>query len=173
MIVERGRDDAAAGELAGGEHRVVRSRRHLAEDGERVHQARELGELPCDLRAERPRGWSVVTAVATLMCRSSSARSSAAASSPSALFGESRDRDQRSVTPDSADTTTTGDAATLRVLPAHDVDQAVHGVGIGDRRAAELHDHVHSSPSRCISSAFRIAAPAAPRIVLWPSATNL
>ena len=31
----------------------------------------------------------------------------------------------------------------------------------------------HNSPSRCISSAFRIAAPAAPRIVLWPSATNL
>ena len=31
----------------------------------------------------------------------------------------------------------------------------------------------HSLPSRCISSALRIAAPAAPRIVLWPSATNL
>ena len=59
------------------------------------------------------------------------------------------------------------------MLSAHDGDHARHRVGVGDRRAAELHDDVHSSPSRCISSALRIAAPAAPRIVLWPSATNL
>ena len=60
-----------------------------------------------------------------------------------------------------------------RDLLADDADDAGHRLGVGDRRAAELHDDVHSSPSRCISSAFRIAAPAAPRIVLWPSATNL
>ncbi len=32
---------------------------------------------------------------------------------------------------------------------------------------------VTATPRRCISSAFRIAAPAAPRIVLWPSADEL
>ena len=60
-----------------------------------------------------------------------------------------------------------------RELVAHDGDDPVHRLGVGDRGAAELHDDVHSRPSRCISSAFRIAAPAAPRIVLWPSAMNL
>ena len=42
------------------------------------------------------------------------------------------------------------------------------------RRAAEFHDdHQSSIPSECISSALSTAAPAAPRTVLWPSATNL
>jgi hypothetical protein len=58
-------------------------------------------------------------------------------------------------------------------LLADDVDDPVHRLRVGDRGAAEFHDDVHSSPSRCISSALRMAAPAAPRIVLWPSATNL
>src|ERR1017187_5108682 len=42
------------------------------------------------------------------------------------------------------------------------------------RRAAEFHDdHQSSIPSECISSALSPAAPAAPRTVLWASATNL
>src|SRR5579885_105120 len=41
------------------------------------------------------------------------------------------------------------------------------------RGAAELHhDHQSSIPSEYISSALSTAAPAAPRTVLWPSATN-
>src|SRR5579871_1125598 len=43
-----------------------------------------------------------------------------------------------------------------------------------DGRAAEFHDdHQSSNPSEYINSAFRTAAPAAPRTVLWPSAMNL
>ena len=64
-------------------------------------------------------------------------------------------------------------AGMLLELRLDDLDDAGHRVGIRDRGAAELHDDVHRKPSRCMSSAFRTAAPAAPRIVLWPSATNL
>ena len=84
----------------------------------------------------------------------------------------------------------------LNLLPARSRSPANRRF-VGDRRAAEFHDDAHrasasrsprrtgqahlpvanarghSSPSACINSAFRIAAPAAPRIVLWPSATNL
>src|SRR5881227_390094 len=43
-----------------------------------------------------------------------------------------------------------------------------------DGGAAEFHDdHQSSSPSEYISSALSTAAPAAPRTVLWPRATNL
>ena len=66
------------------------------------------------------------------------------------------------------------DSCTLR---ARCRSRACHGFRVGDRRAAEFHEAgtrlIHSNPSRCISSALRIAAPAAPRMVLWPSATNL
>ena len=51
---------------------------------------------------------------------------------------------------------------------------AFDGGGGLHRGAAEFHDdHQSSIPSECISSAFRTAAPAAPRIVLWESTTNL
>src|SRR5579885_1363855 len=56
-------------------------------------------------------------------------------------------------------------------------DDACHprdGLSGFDGGAAEFHhDHRASQPSECISSAFSTAAPAAPRTVLWPSATNL
>ena len=55
-----------------------------------------------------------------------------------------------------------------------DAGDAFDGGGRFHRRAAEFHDdHQSSIPSECISSAFSTAAPAAPRTVLWPSATNL
>src|SRR6185436_13116852 len=62
-------------------------------------------------------------------------------------------------------------AGVLRLpLAADDVDDARHRDRIGDGRTAELHDNgcgsAHSRPSSRISSALRIAAPAAPRIVL-------
>ena len=70
-----------------------------------------------------------------------------------------------------AETTTTGRRSS-RAL--HDAGDAFDGGGRFDRRAAELHDdHQSSIPSECISSAFSTAAPAAPRMVLWLSATNL
>ena len=55
--------------------------------------------------------------------------------------------------------------------------RGAHGLRVLDRRAAELHHDQagppqSSRPSACISSAFRTDAPAAPRTVLWPSATN-
>src|SRR6266851_9298565 len=56
----------------------------------------------------------------------------------------------------------------------HDGRDPLDGGGGFDRRATEFHhDHQSSSPSECISSALSTAAPAAPRIVLWVSATNL
>ena len=69
-----------------------------------------------------------------------------------------------------AETTTTG----RRVLAgAHNAGDAFDGGGALHRGAAELHDdHQSSIPSECISSAFRQAAPAAPRMVLWLSTTN-
>ena len=55
-----------------------------------------------------------------------------------------------------------------------DSGDAFDGGGGFDRTAAEFHDdHQSSIPSECISSALRTAAPAAPRMVLWPRATNL
>ena len=70
-----------------------------------------------------------------------------------------------------AETTTTGLARRARL---HDAGDAFDGGGRFHRRAAEFHDdHQSSIPSECISSAFSTAAPAAPRTVLWPSATNL
>src|SRR6266446_9820889 len=56
----------------------------------------------------------------------------------------------------------------------HDRGDASDGAGGFDGRAAEFHDdHQSSNPSEYISSALRTAAPAAPRTVLWPRATNL
>src|ERR1039458_8159836 len=68
----------------------------------------------------------------------------------------------------------------------NDDDRPAAGAGFDDRRyaldggrrfhrrAAEFHDdHQSSIPSECISSALSTAAPAAPRTVLWASATNL
>ena len=70
-----------------------------------------------------------------------------------------------------AETTTTGLRSSQDfTIPADTLD----GFRRFDGRAAELHDdHQSSSPSEYISSAFRTAAPAAPRMVLWPSAMNL
>ncbi len=55
-----------------------------------------------------------------------------------------------------------------------DGGDAFDGGGGLDGGAAELHDdHRSSRPSESMSSALRTAAPAAPRTVLWPRATNL
>ena len=55
-----------------------------------------------------------------------------------------------------------------------DAGDAFDSGGRFHRRAAEFHDdHQSSIPSECISSALSTAAPAAPRMVLWPRATNL
>ena len=55
-----------------------------------------------------------------------------------------------------------------------DGGDALDGCRRFDRSAAEFHDdHQSSIPSECISSALSTAAPAAPRTVLCPSATNL
>src|SRR5947209_19526449 len=80
------------------------------------------------------------------------------------------------------------------VQPAlHNSGDALDGRGGLDRGTAEFHDdhdwavmfgrsrsresarsiHQSSSPSEYISSAFKTAAPAAPRMVLWPKAMNL
>ena len=70
-----------------------------------------------------------------------------------------------------AETTTTG---RLRFARFDDAGDAFDGGGGFDRSAAEFHDdHQSSIPSECISSALSTAAPAAPRMVLWPRATNL
>src|SRR2546422_7672533 len=56
----------------------------------------------------------------------------------------------------------------------HDGGDASDGAGGFDGRAAEFHDdHQSSNPSEYISSALSTAAPAAPRTVLCPRATNL
>src|SRR5690242_38164 len=58
--------------------------------------------------------------------------------------------------------------------PFDNTGDTLDGGGRLDRGAAELHHHHQSSiPSECISSAFNTAAPAAPRMVLWVSTTNL
>ena len=120
------------------------------------------------------------------------ARASAvAAASPCAVARPAAHREQPVGDLDIAETTTTGGGSARRARrPSTMPISAADGVRVGDRRAAEFHHDVashrsvslpqlhaadahHSSPSACISSAFRIAAPAAPRIVLWPSATNL
>src|SRR5581483_7079221 len=55
-----------------------------------------------------------------------------------------------------------------------DAGDAFDGDGGLDGGAAEFHDdHQSSIPSECMSSALSTAAPAAPRMVLWPRATNL
>ena len=63
---------------------------------------------------------------------------------------------------------------TARFAGAHNAGNARDGGGALYRAAAELHDdHSPSIPSEYISSAFSTAAPAAPRMVLWLSTTNL
>ena len=170
------RHDLAAGQLAHRDDRVVRRRRHLAmprQGSNRFHQRGEVCRQPRDQRRTgdrasherlRDAGMPFEQVVEELR-----------GFFPGALRGETRRFDQ-----------TIGDLRHRRdddhrrrrrrapgQMVAHDRDHAVHRLRIGDRGAAELHDDVHSRPSRCISSAFRIAAPAAPRMVLWPSATNL
>src|SRR4051812_11324072 len=55
----------------------------------------------------------------------------------------------------------------------HDRGDAADRGGGFDGGSAEFHDdHQSSRPSEYISSALRTAAPAAPRTVLWPRATN-
>ena len=57
---------------------------------------------------------------------------------------------------------------------ADDAGDTLDGGGGFDGGAAKFHDdHQSSIPSEYISSAFSTAAPAAPRTVLWPQATNL
>src|ERR1700691_1623075 len=57
---------------------------------------------------------------------------------------------------------------------ADNARDAPDGLRRFDGRSAELHhDHQSRYPSAFITSAFSTAAPAAPRTVLWPSATNL
>ena len=72
-----------------------------------------------------------------------------------------------------ADTTTTGLAMLLRL---DDGGNARDSFLRFDGGSAEFHyDHqsLVRKPSDAMSSAFSTAAPAAPRIVLWPQATNL
>ena len=71
-----------------------------------------------------------------------------------------------------ADTTTTGRRSTRALtMPATRSMAAAAGTFL--RAAAEFHDDHQSIPSECMSSALSTAAPAAPRMVLWPIATNL
>src|SRR5260370_39788578 len=66
------------------------------------------------------------------------------------------------------------DHGPTRFAGAHDAGNTLDGSGGLHGAAAELHDdHQSSIPSECISSAFSTAAPAAPRMVLWLSTTNL
>src|SRR4051794_320938 len=56
----------------------------------------------------------------------------------------------------------------------NDAGDSLNRSGRLDGGPAKFHDdHQSSIPSECINSAFRTAAPAAPRIVLWLSTTNL
>ena len=151
-------------------------RRHFAVARQGPHGLHQRREILRQLRDQRRRARSAATSdVATPMCRSSRSLRSFAASSPVAVRGEPRRFDQ--AIGDLRHRRHDDDRRRRRraagELIADDGDHAAHRLGVGDRGAAELHDDVHSSPSRCISSAFRIAAPAAPRMVLWPSATNL
>src|SRR5262249_32812713 len=62
----------------------------------------------------------------------------------------------------------------MRFARADDAGDALDSGSALDGGAAELHhDHQSSIPSECISSAFKTAAPAAPRMVLWLRTTNL
>ena len=57
------------------------------------------------------------------------------------------------------------------LLPlGHDLDRVRHALRVADAGAAEFDDD-HRSPFASSNSAFNSAAPAAPRIVLWTSAT--
>ena len=70
-----------------------------------------------------------------------------------------------------AETTTTGRRASRALtMPA---TRSMAAADSTERAAEFHHDHQSSIPSECISSALSTAAPAAPRMVLWPSATNL
>ena len=174
---ERRRHDPAAGQLAHRHNRVVRPRRHFA----RLPQARarvarsarrtlrRAGHERRSCVAVHERGGDADVPLAAVRC------SSVAASSPRPSPARRPVSISRSVTFDMRrhDDDRRRVAGLRLELLADDADDAAHRLRIGDRGAAELHDDVHSSPSRCISSAFRIAAPAAPRIVLCPSATNL
>ena len=172
---ERRRHDPAAGELAHRDNLVMRPRRDVAAGRQRPHrqdQAREFlgerrGQRLHSVGADERRGDAQVPLQQVAqqlrgLIGLPVAGEAGGFDQPVRDLRQRRDDDNRRP----------GRRIGFQVA-RHDPDHAAHRFGVGDRGAAELHHHVHRSPSRCISSAFRIAAPAAPRMVLCPSATNL
>ena len=169
---ERGRRQRRREELARRAERVGRPGRELAEERDAGGERVEPRQLAPDLRAERrgrvrPRARGRVERRAVALPRASRGPRSAASRSPFA--GSAREVEEASVTPPIAETTTNGSspsrAATSSATPA------IRSAG-PDRGAAELHhDHrrvrAAGGPVAARSSAFRSAAPAAPRTVLW------
>ena len=149
VIGERRRDDPAADQLADRQHRVERPRRHLAQHGQRVHQRRS---------ARRTRVARRATTAARLVARHRRRdrdvplEQRAAAPPPRVRRRRPRpaapSRPARRSRSTSADTTTTGarpsSAARCDLLPRTMPIDAADRVGIGDRRAAELHHDAHA-----------------------------
>ena len=169
-------------DFADGGDRVEPARRHFAQHAERADDALELVELAIDERLDRrraraasvmtprdlevPRAQRRARARARLRRRRRRPRPRRRAADRSRRRARTRRRPARASRALSAESPPAAPRARWR-----------SGARSRRRSATDVPPNfmtiTASSPSAFISSAFRIDAPAAPRTVLWPSATNL
>ena len=164
-LLEMRRHDQAGQALSKSGNRVGRARSQFAHHRQPLHQIRELFEMRVELRIDAAAG-----RLAQMKLRASRSAVPAPAEAlprppwlpiASSLL----------VVLPIAETTTTGRCAETI---AHDARDAPDRLRRFDGGSAELHhDHRSRYPSAFMTSAFSTAAPAAPRTVLCPSATNL
>jgi hypothetical protein len=169
---QRGRDDAAAHDFARGGDRVEPARRDLAEDAERAADALQFGEFLADelldlvaLGGADDDAGHLQVAIAQrvhVLLR--------AFKIPRRRFRGDAEQPVGRAAERGHDDDGPAPVGALRLdggLPGgtDDADQPFDGGAVRDGRPAELHDD-HRRPSAFISSALRIDAPAAPRIVL-------
>src|SRR5712692_6038549 len=171
QIAERERNDKAREPLSIAGNGVARARRQLTAGGQLFDQSRQFAKMWLDDavqlfavggRNHRPALPAVVLPqLAELLERlllAAPGRLGANGEQPVRSLPHRRDHHHRPA-----------------VQPgAYDRRHAFDGRRRLQRRAAELHDdHQSRNPSEYISSALSTAAPAAPRMALWPSATYL
>ena len=173
-VGERCGDDAAAVSSPVAATASQRARRGIAHHGQRVRRA------PTGARTGRPRPCApisprspVVSSARTARWRSRSASTSRRAPSASPDLASAATSSSLSVTPPSAETTTTG-AGTPRAACSLRDDRGHAADGVGGRRPTSRRTSSRASASLALaqparpratsSSAFSTAAPAAPRI---------
>ena len=193
VVGERRRDDPAADDLADRQHGVERTRRHLAQHGQRVRPGRStrsnslshIGRRPPARLVAGDRGRDRDMPLEQRLQRRRRAvgrRRPRPARDRHELVGDAAER-RHDHHRRAAFGLSPAAGATMPIkrliasgsatdVPPNFMTTLTASGQVGSRDL-RYDSHVASKPSRCISSAFRIAAPAAPRIVLWPSATNL